>query len=291
MATKNSIYKSANLKQQIYDLYDQKLAGLSFPVKIQDIETSFGQTRVMFAGNEKGKQIVLFHGVHAGAPLTLESVQLLMPDHHLICIETIGQATKSADVSINIKDNSFAVWADEVLNKLYITKADFIGISYGAYILQKLISHRPEKVNKCIFIVPSGLANGKFWPSFTKLSIPLMKFLFTKKDRDLKKFVAHFVPEDDLFMFEFQKNILLGLNMDYRRPSILKPENVAHFTNPVYMILAENDVFFPANKTTEKAKEVFKNLKEIFLLKNSKHMPKQADLYQIQQKLMLWLSE
>jgi len=285
-----SIYKTPKDKENVLALYDQKLKSLDFPFIEKDVETAYGRTRVIISGNEKGKKIVLFHGIHAGSPLSLESIKNLQKIYRIYAIDTIGQATKSAETTINIKDNSFALWADEVLEKLSIEKADFIGVSYGAYILQKLIIHRPQKVGECIFIVPSGLANGKLWTSLKNLSLPLIRFQITKKDEDLRKFVRHFIPNDDDYMFAFQRAILTGLHMDYRRPQILQKKDVEHFTNPVYIIAADDDIFFPANKAIVRAKKVFKNLKEIHLLKNCKHMPDKSHFVEIEDKLKKWIN-
>ena len=284
-----SIYKTPQAKIAIMGLYDKKLRSLNFPLEVKDVDTSFGNTSVIVTGNPKGKPIVLFHGVHAGSPLTVESVKGLLATYQFFAIDTIGQATKSAETTINIKDDSFAVWADEVLDNLAITRADFIGISYGAYILQKLMAFKPSKVGKCILIVPSGLSNGSFWPSLVKLTLPLIKYLITKKDKDLIKFTKSFIQEDDSYMQEFQKAILIGLHMDYRRPQILRHEQVEHFTNPVYIIAAENDVFFPAKKAIAQAKKVFKNLKEVYILKNCKHMPYGTQLIEIENKIREWI--
>src|SRR5690606_26872895 len=122
-----------------------------------DVQTAYGNTRVIKTGNENGKKIVFFHGINAGAPICLEAVKGLGENYLLYAIDTIGQATKSDETVLNIKNDDYALWADEVLEKLAIEEADFVGISYGAYILQKLITHRPKRVNKCIFVVPSGL--------------------------------------------------------------------------------------------------------------------------------------
>ena len=174
---------------------------------------------------------------------------------------------------------------------MHIPKADFLGISYGAYILQKLISYRPEMVSKCVFVVPSGLVNGKFEPSMVRLTFPLIRFFITKKDTDLRKFTKAFAPEEDDFMFRLQKALLLGLNMDYRRPALLKEKDVHNFSNPVYMIVADNDIFFPGPEAINRAKALFKNFKEAYVLKNCKHMPNKVNYSEIQQKIRSWLEE
>ena len=291
MSNIKSIYRSPEAKRKVLELYEKKAKSLDFPYQEKDIATSFGNTRVLISGNKEGKKLVLFHGVHAGSPLALESIRNLQSSFHIYTIDTIGQATKSAETTINIKDDSFAIWADEVLDNLSITKADFLGVSYGAFILQKLITHRPQRVNSCIFIVPAGLANGDLWPSLTKLTLPLIRFQKTKKDEDLWKFIRHFVPQDDQYMFDFQKAILLGVHMDYRRPGILQKKDVAHFTNPVYMIVADNDVFFPAKKAVKQARNVFNNLKEVHVLKNCKHMPNPSHFPEIEEKIRTWIDQ
>ena len=210
-------------------------------------------------------------------------------DYQLFAIDTIGQATKSAETILNIKDDSYAIWANEVIEKLNIKNANCIGISYGAFILQKLITHKPKTIAKCIFIVPSGLVNGNIWESLTKLSFPLIRFMITKKDSHLKAFTKSFVPENDEFMFRLQKLLLLGVKIDYRRPTLLTKENVLHFENPVFMIEASDDIFFPGKEAEKRSKKIFKNLKEVYFLKNTKHMPSKETYPEIQIKIREWL--
>lgn len=285
------LYKNAKAKTDIMCLYEEKLNSLQIDYTEVDVNTSFGKTRVIKTGNVNGNPIVLFHGINAGAPLTLEAVKDLRKDYFLYAIDTIGQATKSDENRIDINDNSYAQWASEVLNNLNISKADFIGISYGAYILQKLISYNPDMVSKCIFVVPSGLVNGKFGTSIVKLTFPLIRFLISKKDSDLRKFTKAFVPQEDDFMFRLQKALLLGMNMDYRRPTLLKEKDVRNFANPVYMIVADDDVFFPGSEAIDRAKALFKNFKEAYVLKNCKHMPNKENYFEIQHKIKDWLEE
>lgn len=273
------------------ELYNEKLDSLNIAYENVDINTSFGRTRVIKTGNVNGKPIVIFHGINAGAPLTLEAVKELTKEYLLFAIDTIGQATMSEENRINIKDNSYALWANEVIQKLDIKEASFIGISYGAYILQKLITYKPEVATKCFFVVPSGFVNGKFGTSMIRLTIPLVRFLITKKDAHLKMFTKAFVPEEDEFMFRLQKALLLGLNMDYRRPVLLNEEDVQNFTSPVYMVVADDDVFFPGLKTIDRAKLVFNSFREAYILKNCKHMPSKENYSEIQQKIIQWLQQ
>ncbi len=285
----NTIYKNETAQKEIFGLYEEKLESLKIPYQEIDVQTSFGRTRIIKTGNEQGQKIVLFHGINAGAPLALESVKELSADYLLYAIDTIGQATKSDETLLNIKDDAYAIWADEVLDRLAISSANFVGISYGAYILQKLMTHRPEKIVKSILVVPSGLVNGAFLPSFTKLSIPLFRYMMTKRDQHLRSFLQSFVPEDDHFMFRLQKVLLQGVKIDFRRPLLLQKKDVDHFTKPVYMMVADNDIFFPGPAAVKRAKQLFRNLVDVHYLEQSKHIPHRDTFSEIQQVIRQWV--
>ena len=121
-------------------LYEEKLNSLQIDYKEIDVKSSFGNTRVIKTGNENGNPVVIFHGINAGAPLTLEAVKDLRKDYLLYAIDTIGQATKSDENRIDINDNSYALWATEVLNNLNIDK---------------------ERANNNYYKFPSGLLRGR----------------------------------------------------------------------------------------------------------------------------------
>lgn len=282
------LYKNIEAKIEIMKLYEEKLSQLGIVYEEIDVPTSYGTTRVITTGNNHAKPIVVFHGINAGAPLTLEAIKDLAKDYKIYAIDTIGQATKSAENRINIYDHSYGKWANEVLLKLKLNRSNFIGISYGAYILQKLIALEPAKVEKAIFVVPSGLVNGSFWMSIKKLSIPLTRYLITKKEHHLKLFLNAFVSDDDEFMFRLQKALLTGLNMDFRRPSLLKAEEVVRFENPVYIMVAEEDVFFPGKEAINRVKKLFKNVKGIHTVKG-KHMPSSSTFNEINSTIKSWL--
>ncbi|MCC5925904.1 MAG: alpha/beta hydrolase [Bacteroidetes bacterium] len=127
--------------------------------------------------------------------------------------------------------------------------------------------------------------------SMIRLNFPLVRFLITKKDTDLLKFSKAFVPDGDEFMLRLQKALLLGLNMDYRRPALLKENDVRDFDNPTYMIVADDDVFFPGLQAIDRAKSLFKHFKEAYVIQNCKHMPDEGHYPEIQQKIKIWLAQ
>ncbi len=285
-----SIYKNQAAKDKLMRLYDEKLESLQIDATNIDVETKFGRTRIVNSGNPEGKKIVIFHGYNAGAPITLEAIKGILDKYCFYVIETVGQATKSEETQIPINDNSYALWIEEILNELEIESANIIGISYGAFIVEKLIMNKPDYIDKCILVVPSGIVNGNIWESITKLTYPLIRWKITKKEKHLKSFLSAFAPIEDDHLYKMLSVIMNGVKLDTRIPKLLKSKDVANFKAPVYILAVKNDVYFPGEKIEKRSKELFSNLKEVHLLDNSKHMPSSKSYSIIQQKITEWIN-
>lgn len=285
----DSIYKSDDARREILKLYDEKLASLGVEYDEQFVETRFGETHVVSIGDAEKPPVVVLHGINAGAPVALEAVKHLAKNHRLHAVDTIGQAGKSADTVLSVKDASYGVWLAEVFDCLNLEKVPVIGVSYGSFILGRLIKHQPERVERAIFVVPIVFSNGSFLQGIFKLLLPMRKFLKTEDTEDLKKFISAFYTETDDFSVRLQRAILLGVNLDTRRPPLFTAADAKNFAAPVYVLAAENDIFAPAEKTIKKSREIFKTLKETEILPNTKHVPAAKDYERIERIIERWL--
>ena len=283
------IYKTTEAKENLMALYDKKLASLNIKYDEQYVSSKYGKTHIISAGEPAKQKVVILHGINAGAPMTLEAITGLLSDYNLIVIDTLGQTTKSDEVRLPVKDNSYGLWLTDVFEKLGIKNAPVIGVSYGGFLLQRLIAVAPQKVTKAIFVVPGGFANGPLLKSMKQLSLPLMRFMFTKSDKSLAKFLSafyHNIQDDDL---QFHRNTLLGVKMDYRKPPLAKHQEMKNYNGKVYIMGADNDIFFPAESSIEKCKNIFRNFQADHLIKNTKHFPHQEKFKEINDKIKEWL--
>lgn len=289
MSEKKSIYTNDKHKQTLLELYDEKLESLNLEYEDVYAETTFGQTHILAVGNKNLPPIVVLHGINAGAGLALEPIKGLAEKYRIYGIDTIGQAGKSDETRLSVKDESYGKWLAEVLDALKLEKTPVIGVSYGSFILQKLISHQPTRIAKAIFVVPIIFAHGAFFRSIFKLLLPMRKFLKTKKEDDLLKFMDAFYTTKDDFSIRLQNSTLLGVKMDMQRPPLIKSADTQDFKAPVYILVAEDDIFAPAEKTLKKASQVFENLVETKILKDSKHVPSAAQHNEIEKTIERWL--
>jgi pimeloyl-ACP methyl ester carboxylesterase len=291
MATPPTIYKSPAVKAEIMALYNAKLQACKLVYEERDVATSAGSTHVIVCGPADKPPVVLLHGINAGAPLALEAMRDLTDRYRIYAVDTVGQTTKSAEARPSVKDNSYGKWLDEVMEGLELPQAAVIGVSYGAFLLQRLMAHAPSRVQKAIFVVPGGFVNGSGWDSLKKLFFPLLKFKVTKKETHLIRFLDAFYLTKDPHSVAFQKAVLLGVKMDYRKPPLATAAEMAAFQAPVYAMVAESDVFFPGDKALARCKAIFKNFKGERVLKGSKHIPDIADYTEIARQLGIWLGE
>jgi pimeloyl-ACP methyl ester carboxylesterase len=283
------IYKNPGAKKLQLQLYEQKLKECNIEYEEMYVDTFAGKTHVTITGKNENPPLFVLHGIHAGAPLVLEAVKGLRHKFRIFAIDTIGQATKSDETPLSVKGNENAIWLAETMEKLQIKKAPIIGVSYGAFILQKLIVFFPDYIEKALFVVPAGFAKGEYFTSMKKLTLPLIQYLLFKNESRLLQFMDAFYTSIDDYSVAFQKNLLLGVKMDLNQPPLLSKEEVQDFTQPVYIMVAEDDIFFPGRQSLQVCQKIFKNFKNFHVLKNNKHIPGHNTYPEIESKLQDWL--
>lgn len=133
------LYKTEEAKRTILALYDQRLQRCAPEHESRYMQSTYGQTHVILAGNREKPALIVLHGVHAGAPMALECMTSLFPHFCIYAIHTIGQATRSAETKLSYTDGSFGFWLDQTLEQLKRESVAVVGISFGAFPLQKLI--------------------------------------------------------------------------------------------------------------------------------------------------------
>ncbi|WP_035757152.1 alpha/beta fold hydrolase [Hugenholtzia roseola] len=286
------LYQNPEAAKTLTRLYHQTLQKLRLPLRSLFLETSFGKTHVLISGNQDLPPLLVLHGLNASAPSALEALEKLSGQYQLIGIDTIGQANYSqAKERLSVADGSYGRWLEEILLGLKIESAPFVSISYGAFVLQKLIAFAPKRIEKAIFVVPSGLANSSFSAYFRQLLLPLLRFRLSKKESDLKRFMGAFYTEIEAESLELHKTLLLGVKMDYRRPPELTLAEGKKLEAPVYALLAEDDVFFPTPQTLKRLAALFPHFKGYHILKDAKHVPALAQYEQMATQIQQWLGQ
>ena len=152
----SSLYRSAAGYQEVLAHYDATLPGMGLPYEITYVETHFGPTHTVISGNEKGKSIVLWHGLNANSTTWARWIPALAPTYRVYAIDTIGGMGKSAPSRPSKKGPAYGQWAAETLAKLGLQRANMIGASNGGWLIGKLGSVAPDMIGSAVLMSSAG---------------------------------------------------------------------------------------------------------------------------------------
>ncbi|WP_298421814.1 alpha/beta hydrolase [uncultured Kordia sp.] len=276
-----SFFIDIESKKEIINLYYKKLHELNIPHEFITIETSFGDTSVITAGQSKNQPLLLVHDIHSCAPIALEAMKSLIGKFRIYAIDVIGQPNTSAEIRLDTKNDDYGRWLYEIQSRLNIYNAYLVGISFGGFIVWKALSYDQSRISKAFLIAPVGIVKRNRIHNYSKVVVPLKLFQWLKNTKYLQYYMKHLFSEHNSFMEEYLSKVVLGYKMHYASISNITKKEAASIQIPLYIIAAKNDIFFPSKKLISKAKSIFPSLKEILFLKNAKHVPNKEEYHAI----------
>ena len=164
------VYKTEEGKQASISLYEEQLRLLNTPYSDIYIDTDFGKTHLIEIGKMTGKPLLVFHGGNTTTAYNLYLFRFLLEEFHIYAVDTIGHPGKSAEIILSAKSLSYGQWASQVVSQLGFTEMSILGCSYGGGIVSKLIEVSPEKIERAVLVVPSGIKND--------ISVSILTMLF-----------------------------------------------------------------------------------------------------------------
>lgn len=272
-----SLYKTENGKHKILSLYDAKLAELDIPHTTRVLETSFGKTNVIIAGNLSKPPIILIHGSNGCSPIALETYVDLIDSFSIYSVDVLAQPNKSAETRLSMKDDSYGQWMNEVIDKLELEDVTMAGFSFGGLVILKTLINNEHKIKEVYLSAPAYVVNGNPLKVLFKFFIPMKRFMKTKKTKYLERFLDSAFTEKDDFAQQYLGAVFSHFIMDFTPVPVIKTSEASKIQTPITLIGAENDIIFPGGKMIKRAKKIFPSLKHTVLLSNSKHVQNKKD--------------
>jgi pimeloyl-ACP methyl ester carboxylesterase len=268
-----SIYNSKEGKKKILGLYDQQISRLKIACKDVYVDTSFGKTHLIETGNIDGKPLLVFHGGNATTAYNLIACDFLFHDFHIYAVDTIGHPGKSAETSLSPNNYDYGKWASEVITALGYDKISCFGGSFGGGILAKTMCVAPEKIEKAVLYVPSGIKNASMLRS-TRMLMPMLMYWIVHKEKWLKKCILPMaITEDNITddIFATAKCSIDNAKIKKGMPSNVEPSKLKRCLAPTLVLAGEKDCLFPAKLVLPQAKSIIPNC-TTYLLKDRGHM-------------------
>jgi len=267
------IYKSTKGKKVILSLYEKQLKRIKGKYEDIYIDTSFGKTHLIETGNLSGSPLLVFHGGNATTAYNLLACDFLMKDFHIYAVDTIGHPGKSAEVSLSHQNNDYGKWAAEVIEKLGYESISCFGGSFGAGIVAKTMCVAPNKMEKVVLYVPSGISNAPAINSMNMM-LPMIMYWITRKDKWLRKCMLPMAIVEENITDDIYETAKLSIDFSKVKtgmPSDVKAEDMKKCNAPTLVMAAEMDCLFPAKQVIPRAEKIINNC-TTYLLESRGHM-------------------
>ena len=169
-----SAFRSDDTRAAYCRLYDAAVAASTMPVTESDIETSFGRTHVLAAGDPSKPPLVAMHGIQIASTSWLPLLPTLAAAHRVTMIDAIGQVSKSIATKPTTGAADVVAWLDETLHALGIVRAAMVGLSMGSWMATQYALAFPDRVDRLALIGPVGLVSGlhlRVLPRFSEIGL------------------------------------------------------------------------------------------------------------------------
>ncbi|MBY0202407.1 pimeloyl-ACP methyl ester carboxylesterase [Paenibacillus intestini] len=155
-------YKSPQGRQLIYQSYDKLLQSYAVHIEEEFIETSFGQTHVITAGDPHNPSLLLFHGTADNAAMMwMYNMNELSKKFYVIAVDSIGGSGKSEPNAEYFKRFDQVKWMDDIMDAFQLHNSYICGVSYGAYLSYFYTLKRPDRIRKAMCLA-GGISSSTF---------------------------------------------------------------------------------------------------------------------------------
>lgn len=280
------VYRDTESMEKMHAFYDKALGSLGVPYSEEYIDTSFGRTHAVTAGDKDKPPIFTLHGGNGICPMNLRLLLPLTEKYRIIAPDVIGMPGKSEPYrNLNTYREDYGRWEAELLDAMEIDRIPFVVSSYSSAMMLSLAKLFPERIEKAALLVPSGITHGALLPIITKMSIPLMRYYSSPSEEALGGIMERMSSQDDEMWREFFNLMMSSYKMEMRPPKEYSRKELSGLRAPVYIFASNDDIFFPAERVFPKADKVFPAPPRKYLIKGH-HLPSEATMKKVCAKII-----
>jgi pimeloyl-ACP methyl ester carboxylesterase len=166
-----SIYRSAAGENAVRERYQQFLRYWPIPNQHLRVPTREGETFVVACGAEGASPLLLFHGSGANSTMWMGDVAAWAPHFRIYAIDMIGEPGLSAQSRPPLASAAYALWLDDVLQALALTRVSMVGVSLGGWLALDYATRYPERVRSAVVLCPGGVGRQR---NFRFKALPLL---------------------------------------------------------------------------------------------------------------------
>jgi pimeloyl-ACP methyl ester carboxylesterase len=253
------------------DLYDRAVADLlDVPVDETWVETRYGETHVLLAGEAGAPPVLLFQGGNVTNPITLAWIQDLADEYYLVAPDTPGEPGKSDGGA----PNAYGPWVADVADAFEFEAVPLVGISHGAGVVLETAAYAPHRISEAVLVVPAGFGT-PLALGLARVVLPALGYRLVPNRRLLRWALAGlFTDPLDAVPDVVVETVGLALRTSDLAAEFPGPDDATalhSFEAPTLLITAENDPFFPGQTIATRAEAMLPSLAESVMLAGERH--------------------
>ena len=167
----SAIYKSEAGRLAVEAHYREFLSRWPVSSTQFSVKTREGDTFIVACGPETAPPLLLFHGSGANSTAWLADIAALFAHFRVYAVDMIGEPGLSAPSRPPLASDAYALWLDDVMAALSLTRVSIAGVSLGGWLALDYATRRPERVEKLALMCPAGVGRQK---NFLLKALPLM---------------------------------------------------------------------------------------------------------------------
>ena len=153
---KTSVYKSREKKEAFRAVYHNFISAMPFAKRT--IDTPYGETFLLEAGEANQPAVVLLHGSCSNSAFWFNDIIRLSGNFHVFAADIPGEAGNSSEYRLCLDSADYAEWLHSVLDALNLPRASIAGNSLGGWMALKFATSYPDRVEKLMLFASGGLA-------------------------------------------------------------------------------------------------------------------------------------
>jgi pimeloyl-ACP methyl ester carboxylesterase len=161
MGAEPSGFRTEAARAEYHRLYDEAVALSSVPIEQSEVQTSFGTTHLLTAGDPSKPPLIAMHGLSISSTMWIPLLPILTASHHVRMLDRVGDLNKSRATAVVPSPSRVVEWIDQSLDALGIERAAFVGLSVGTWMSTHYAMTRPHRVERLALIAPVGLVSNQ----------------------------------------------------------------------------------------------------------------------------------
>jgi len=157
----SSIYKSAAGEREVQQRYRDLLDQWPVPCELLRVPTREGETFVVACGPQGAPPVLAMQGSGANSAMWMPQIEALAGHLRLYAVDVIGEPGLSAPSRPPFDSDAYALWLDDVMAGLDLTRVAMMGVSSGGWLALDYAMRRPEQVARLALLSPGGVGRRK----------------------------------------------------------------------------------------------------------------------------------